>query len=467
MFIFVIADKMAEYIDDLNYSDLSKEVIHQAKRIILDTMGCMIGGYESEIGHRFIGVIRNFGGRGETTLIGDIEKRPWICSALGNSYLADLLDFEQTLTGHESATIVPAALSSAEKNKASGKQLITSVVAGYEIQSRIGLAIAPSKSRFKEIASPSIEINHAFGAVVAAGKLFDLSKEQMSTAITTAGILSPIPTTYKFLERPASWLKGKYWWCTFAGCFAILLTKGELHGPADLFGGEHGYWICAGSDRCDFDAFTKDLGNQYLILNDSFKPYPSCRWTHCALDVVSSIIGEKNLYDKDISAIRIKTSSVIKDFNLDDTEPLSMIDAQFSLPYCIAMIILRKKPGLDWYSEENLKSSEVLGLCKKVTIEVDEELNRSYFELKTERANPAYVEITTVNGEKYSRLVKNPRGSPENPMSDKELEKKFINLVSQRMGNRSRKLIGYIWNLEQIDDISVIMDIIRESYKLT
>jgi len=300
---------------------------------------------------------------------------------------------------------------------------------------------------------------------VSAGKLFDLSREQLSRAISIAGDLSPIPTTYKFLERPASWLKGKYWWCTFAGCFAILLSKEGLHGPVDLLGGEHGYWICAGSDHCDFDAFTKDLETQYNILNDSFKPYPSCRWTHPALDAINSIISDGKLYPKDISTIHIKTSSVIKDFNLDDTEPTSMIDAQFSIPYCTAMIILRKKPGLDWHSKENLRSIEVRDLCKKVKIEVDEKINKFYFESETERANPAVVEITTVDGRKFSKFVKYPRGDPKVPMSDEELEDKFINLVSQRLGyNKSRKLIESIWELERIDDISVIMDIIRESY---
>jgi len=92
---------MTGYINNLKYNNLPKEIVHQAKRIILDSMGCMIGGYESDIGHRFIGVIRSLNGRKETTLIGDIEKHPWIYSALGNSYLADLLDFEQTLTGHD------------------------------------------------------------------------------------------------------------------------------------------------------------------------------------------------------------------------------------------------------------------------------------------------------------------------------------------------------------------------------
>lgn len=456
-----ITDAFGTFIEELTFSDIPDEVVTQAKRIFLDTLGCMIGAYETEYGKKFIDTVGKMPQSPEAVLIGKKAHYPWVLSAMGNSYLADLLDFEQTLTGHESATIVPAALSAGEINTASGKKIITAIVAAYEIQTRIGLAIAPSRSRFKEIASPSIEINHTFGAAACAGKLFEFNAEQLSKALSIAGDLSPIPTVYKFLERPASLLKGKYWWSTYAGCFSVMLTKAGLYGPTDLLGGNHGYWICAGSDQCDFDAFTKELSVSYNILKDSFKPYPSCRWTHCALDAVSSICQSNNLQPEDISSITVKTSLVIKDFDLDDAFPSSMVDAEFSLPYGIAMVVLGTPPA-SWYNPNLLTHPDVVDICKKVHIITDEKMNIHYFDSDTERANPALAEITTVAGTTHTALVTCPRGDPQNPLSDAELEKKFTQLAHNALGKKTAECIGIIKDLEKLKDISVLTELLLD-----
>jgi 2-methylcitrate dehydratase PrpD len=466
MVLDLITEKWGEYITTLTFSDLPDEVVLQSKRILLDTLGCMIGAYETALGKAFVESVKGVQGTRPATMIGESDPYLWMVAAMANSYLADLLDFEQTLTGHESAVIIPAALAAGESSHTSGKDVLTAIVAAYEIQTRVGLAIAPSASRFKEVGSPSVEICNTFGAGAAAGKLLGFSSEQMNMVLNAAGTLSPLLTMYKFLERPASLLKGKYWWCTFSGCFAAHLVKNGLHGPHDILSGDHGYWICCGSDQCDFDAFTRGLGTRYLILEDSFKPYPSCRWTHTALDAVQKLVGEHGLTEKNISEIRVKTSSVIKDFDLDDTHPASIVDAEFSLPYGIAMIIKGELPGLNWYSDSHVRLEHgVRELCEKVAIETDPELDNRYFEEETERANPAIVEIETTGGEVFSHRVSYPKGDPNNPMADDELEKKFTALCEKRFSEKSlRNLIDLIWNVETMNSISQLMDEVRAVY---
>ena len=462
----LITEELGEYIATLKYSDLPDEVVLQAKRILLDTLGCIIGAYETPLGRTFIDSVRGIQGEKKATMVGDTDKHLWIFAAMANSYLADLLDYEQTLTGHESSVVIPAALAAGESCNKTGKDVITAIVSGYEVQSRVGLAIVPSRSRFKEVASPSVEICSSFGAGTAAGKLHGFSPGLMNKTLNAAGTLSPLLTMYKFLDRPASLLKGKYWWCAYAGCFAVHLVQNGLHGPRDILGGEHGYWICCGSDQCDFDAFTRELGTQYMIMEDSFKPYPSCRWTHPALDAIQILILEHELNEKNIREIRVKSSSVIKDFRLDDPTPASIVDAEFSLPYATAMIVKGVLPGLDWYTEDNLSlKNGVRELCEKVKIETDPDLDKKYFEEKTERANPAHVEIETVNGKVFSHAVTCPRGDPTNPMNDTELEKKFAGLCGRRFSEqKTQDLIDCVWNVEQADHISHLMDRVREAY---
>ncbi|MGD2072251.1 MAG: MmgE/PrpD family protein [Candidatus Thorarchaeota archaeon] len=462
----LITEKWGEYITGLTFADLPDDVVHQSKRILLDTLGCIIGAYETALGKTFVESVKGVQGTRPATMIGESDRYLWIVAAMANSYLADLLDFEQTLTGHESSVIVPAALAAGESSEKSGKDILTAIVAAYEIQTRVGLAITPTMSRFKEVGSPSVEICNTFGAGAAAGMLLGFSSEQMDKVLNAAGTLSPLLTMFKFLERPTSLLKGKYWWCTFSGCFAAHLVKNGLHGPRDILGGEHGYWICCGSDQCDFDAYTRELGTRYIILEDSFKPYPSCRWTHPALDAVRFLMAEHELTEKDISEIRVRTSSVIKDFDLDDYHPVSIVDAEFSLPYGIAMIIKGEHPGLEWYSDSNMNlKNGVRELCEKVTIETDPELDERYFQTKTERANPAIVEIETIEGATYSHSVKYPKGDPKNPMSDRELEEKFMGLGEKRFSEKAlRDLIDLVWNVETLDSITRLMDEVRGAY---
>ncbi|MBU7033530.1 MAG: MmgE/PrpD family protein [Theionarchaea archaeon] len=464
-----ITEELGEYITYLKYSDLPDEVVLQAKRILLDTLGCIIGAYETRLGHTFIESIKGIHGEKKATMVGDPEKHLWIFAAMANSYLADLLDFEQTLTGHESSVVIPAALAAGEACGKNGEDVITAIVAGYEVQTRVGLAISPSRSRFKEVSSPSVEICSSFGAGSAAGKLFGFSSGLMNRTLNAAGTLSPILTMYKFLERPASLLKGKYWWCAYAGCFAVHLVQNGLHGPRDILGGDHGYWICCGSDQCDFGAFTRELGTSFMIMGDSFKPYPSCRWTHPALDAVQILVLQHDLNEKTIRQIRVKSSSVIKDFRLDDPIPESIVDAEFSLPYAIAMIVKRVSPGLDWYPGGNVSlKNGVRELCEKVKIETDPDLDMRYFEEKTERANPAYVEIETVDGTVFSHAVTCPRGDPTNPLSDSELEEKFTGLCRKRFSEQKiQDLIDSIWNVENTDNISRLMDKVRSAYNST
>jgi 2-methylcitrate dehydratase PrpD len=233
------------------------------------------------------------------------------------NYASAGLDFSDN---HPGSTLIPAALAVGEHLVASGPSLIEAMVAAYEISIRIGTAIQPSRERMKEVWF--VRTWQTFGAVAAAGKLLSLDSVEMANAFGIAGVTSPLPCGNSWGLRPQHWV----------------LQGGSFKGNRSVLDGEHGFWRIAGSDRCDFDVMTRDLGKDYLLPMMSFKPYPSCRWTHSTLDAVKEIVEERKLVGGQIEQVVVK-SFPQHTTHLIDYEPATLVDAEFSTPYTVAMIL--------------------------------------------------------------------------------------------------------------------------------
>jgi 2-methylcitrate dehydratase PrpD len=368
-----------------------------------------------------------------------------------NAILMDALDYEETALAHPSATIIPAAFAMGEVASASGRNLILSVVLGFEVSQRIGLAILPSPEVGKSIAV--FFAFHSFGACVAGGKMMRLSPAQMLNAFGYTGATTPVPTWISKWERPLHWVKNDYGEQTRAGILGVLLSKRGFIGPQKVLDGDLSFWRMVGSDRCDYQKMTKDLGVSYEILGDTFKPYPACRWIHAALDALQAIVNEYKPNPEDVQRILVKTfkDAVV----LLDTQPKGMVDGEFSLPYCLAMILLKKKPGPAWYSSGNLRSKEVAACMAKVQADVNPEAEELY---ARERKMSATIHVRLRDGREFSQRV-------VNPMSEKELLDKFTALAGTVIKNKAviPKITGMILKLEGLKDIRDLMSLLYRS----
>jgi 2-methylcitrate dehydratase PrpD len=323
-------------------------------------------------------------------------------------------------------------------------------VLGYEVSLRIGVAIQPSILRSEQVWG--LGTWQTFGALVAAAKLLKLNQYEILNAFGIAGSNAPVPSVRKTVLNPkgVSMIKNNYGVASWVGVLSALLAKRGFRGPLDILDGPTGFWRMFCSDRCDFNRMTEGLGSKYEILDVSFKPYPACRYIHPIIDAALEALREGDVRPAQISRIIVKTFKLVVSPPYNSCDPQDMYNAQFSVPYCLAVALAGLEPGPSWFDKEILQSSTISRLSKSIEFQVDEEAEKCF-------PNRLIAEVELVaNGKKYSSRVKCPKGDPENPMSVKELHQKFLRLASYAGVRKARKVIRMVNELEEVKDVSII-----------
>jgi 2-methylcitrate dehydratase PrpD len=446
---------LCQYVAQARYEDIPKEVIESTKPYIMDSIGNSIGGSRLEPGKINLDLFESMGGTAEATVMATGKKISLLHAVYLNSFLANVLDFDDTYANlaHPGATIIPPAFGVAEKIKASGQQLLTAIVAGYETSLRIGLAIVATPERYKQVWGLSTW--QIFGATAASGKLLNLDEEQMRNAFGLGGVNAPVPYARKLglelEERPFAWSKNNYGWASMGGVLGSLLAQKGFLGNRHILDGERGFWVMAGSDRCDFEKLVEGLGEKYLLPNTSFKPYASCRWTHSTVDACLAILEKHGVGPDDVRSVTVKGMYEVA-HSLAEKKPKNIIDAQFSIPYLIGLCITGNSPAKG-LSEAHLEDSTVQSLAEKVTVEIDPEADRLYFEKAGVMASTVIIE--TKGDERFEESVLYPKGSPEAPVTSEELREKFLALTTPVVGaSKAEKILERVMDLERVEDIS-------------
>ncbi|MFQ5854076.1 MAG: MmgE/PrpD family protein [Anaerolineae bacterium] len=453
-------DKLASYAVGLHFQDLPPRIVRQAMQSILDSVGCMVGGSRmtpSQV------VLKTLGGLttaiGECTVVGTPWRAPLPWAVYANAYFSNALDFDDTheLIGHPGATIVPPAISLAEDLNASGRDLLTAVVAGYEISVRIGMATKPSPEQGALVIGFSTW--QIFGAATVAAKLLGLNTNQFAHALAIAATNASVPFVRKSgrKERPYAWVKNNYGWASMGGLVAAQLAAQGFRGNLTILDGDNGFWRMAGSDQCDWAAFTDGLGSRYVIEEVAFKPYPACRHTHSTIDAITELMTQERLTPSTVREITVESDSqLIQDFMVD--VPDDIIDAQFSVPYVAAMAVLGKTPGYDWLNTANLTDDEVLSVASRVR-----GVSGTEFRSSDGVGRRVRVALTTAGGQQHVVSVDVPSGDPEAPLSDDALATKFEVLTSPILGHEKsqalRAQINALENAHNSDWIPTLLSV--------
>jgi 2-methylcitrate dehydratase PrpD len=454
--------KIVDYIIRSNKENIPKEVIDHVKIFILDNIGCGIGGYVTEPGKQIVTLAKKFKGGGESSLIGDGTKvsTPFACWA--NSSLTNILDMDDVFAGtaHQSNCLVPTAFCIGEAQRSSGMDVLHAIALGFEVGSRIGLYAWPSPAKTRTYFPSTWQV---FDAVTVAGKLLGLTKTELYHAFGLAGTVPPIPIDMKkFVERPMGFAKNVFGWTTFTGVFWTLLAQIGAEGTPDIFDGDAGFWTIMGSDQHRFETLVEGLGEKYNILDTKFKPYPLCTWGHTSLDAVKKILEEENIEAKDIKSVKIRTLKRAVEF-LSTRKVVTIYDAQFSLPHAVSMLAIRKKPGPEWLTEQNMfHNPEAKALADKVLMEIDPSAEEIFFK-ENGLAIPSCVEIQTLHGKVFKVEIKYSKGTPNNPFTVKELKNKFRMLsASLFTEKRIEAIIDMVDSIESLKDISMLTRLLKK-----
>lgn len=449
-----ISRELASFVADLRYEDLPSEVTDRAKRLILDITGIIIRARnDAESTPSLMVAVEKLGlTQGKCSVMGDGQGYAPTAAALINGTLAHSLDFDDTHAEgsiHSSAPIVPAALAAAEMNAASGKELIAAVVAGYEVQIRLSLALNPT-AHYDQGFHPTATCG-VFGAAAAAAKLMGLDADGIQNAFGAA--LSQSAGSMEFLVD-GSWTKRSHvGQAAQNGLICAALAAEGFKGPREAFEGRYGLFH-SHSPKSDPEKAVAGLGTAWETMRLAVKPYPSCRYSHAAIDGILSLMKKHGFSSDDVEEVEIglpETGWKIIGGPEDKTNPQNVVDGQFSMPFCAAIAL--REGGFVWDDyAKHLKDDATRALTKKVKAVVDERANAEF------PANMSGVtRIKTSKGE-FETFVVVPRGEPGNFLADEEFRDKFDGLCGPYLGKeQAARLADQLLALEQANSVAAVM----------
>ena len=438
----------ARFICGAEFKHLPAAAVQMAKRCLLDFVGVALGSRSLPAVESGFGLLLALGTSEDATIIGCRRKAPVTGAVWANSMLGSAMDFEDGYypsVGHPASVIFPVALALAEREGSSTREFLTASIIGYEICARAGMLMTKTY-REKPRGSGGSSV---YGAAAAAARLLGLDGRQTQTAL---GIAGAYMTTVPVLKSHAheAMVKGGIPWGAVVGTVAAFLANSGFTGPPATLQDPY---------ESEFDHHARQviasLGKEYEIRNVYFKRYPSCRWTHAALDAAANIMREHKLDAGRIASIRVETFKEAT--ALDTRRPTSLEGVQFSIPYTVALLLAEGEFGVAQMSLACLRNPAVQALVDKVQLQVDPALDELF-----PARRPARVTVTDDRGVALASEVIEVHGEPGSDFAVQGVDDKFRRLAADRLGVApAEEIHQMILTLENLSSLRPLMALLQ------
>lgn len=452
-----LSAKMSQFALDLKYQDIPQESIWEAKRFLLDSVGCALAAVHNEDMEAMYRFTEKLGGIPEATVIGREFKTNASNAALMNCLLTRALDYNDIYWEEDPShpsDIIGAALAAAEVNGKSGKDALLAIIIAYELTLRWCHAAHPGVREIGWHHASLIQFVSPF----VAGKMYDLDLEQMiaaagisgSSHFTLGGVVAGHLTNMKNTAAPLA---------SQAGVIAAMMAKEGYEGPVEVFEGKEGLFEVINNVEWRPEWLLKDLGVDFMITQCSYKAFPTEALTHQPISAAMQVCREANLKAEDITEILVETTVRGADILSDPSKykPTTKETADHSLPYVIAAAVADGNVLPDSFSDEKLKDPRIWDLLGKIKVVADPEIDALFPGVKRAR-----VTITDKNGKSHTAQVDHAKGSPQNPMSDEEIISKFqANSASVLNQEGQDKVIDLTWRFDELEDLTAYMELLR------
>ena len=451
-----ISREMAEFTNGLLYDDIPQEAIYEAKRFMLDSIGCALAATQNDDMQAMYRFTEKLGGTAEATVIGTGAKTNAPNAALMNGLLIRALDYNDIYwvqdPSHPS-DILGAVLASAEANERSGVETLIAAVIAYELEMRWCHAATPG---IREVGWHHASLTQ-FVSPLVAGRMYGLGIDQLVAAMgisgsshfTLGGVVAGHLTNMKNTADPLA---------AQAGVYAAMMAQEGYEGPVHVVEGKEGLIEVLNNVTWDTDALLAGLGEDYLITKCSYKAFPTEALTHQPISAALTAIREHDIHHQQIEEILVETTTRGADILSDPSkyEPDTKETADHSLPYVIAAAIVDGNVTPESFDDQKLTDPHIRATLRKIKVVADPEIDALFPEVKRAR-----VTITVQDGQTYSAQTDYAKGSPEDPMSDDELFTKFRANARKTMGEeRINELIEQTMSFEGLPNIEPYMDLL-------
>lgn len=447
-----ITARLATHAAKVRYEDIPPEAIEKAKDCILDQFGVELIGSTLEwnkIAYRYV---NEMGGRTESTIVNYGTKAPALDAAFVNATFGqgcELDDVGFAAGGHLGAATIPVALALCERQQVTGKDFLTAVVMGCDVMYRLLAAVRPSSGKR---GFHSHGIGGPFGAMVTASRLLRLNDNQMLHAFGIAG--SHASGTMEYDQSGGEVKRVHAGIAARGGIEAAMLAQLGLTGPITMIEGKRGF-LRVFADQIEPDEITKDLGTDFKIMRIWFKIYPCVATVQGVIHTLGKMIEEHRFGAQEVDEIRVGISETSLSHGGAIYEPHDVASAQFSLPFSLALRLLKHDNDLSLYMDPKLWTDpNVLALAKKVKTYADPKA------VKDQNYNTT-MEVKLVSGKSYKAFEAYPPGSPLNMVSRDVLRDKFRKLARAVLSEeRIEKLVAAVERLERSSDASELVSLL-------
>ena len=455
-----LTKQIAGYLVRAGFDALDEATLRATKEHILYTLGTVLAGSSAPgIKQALAGAKALSGGSEESTVLVSGEKLPAAGAALVNATMGHSreLDINDDRIAYKSSvTVIPAALALAEKvGNVSGKDFIAAVCLGVDLGIRLGLATNPRPVHARAIALGP------FAAAAACGKILCFDESGMHNALgiafcrsTVAGNSTVAPSLTKRLGVG---------FAAQSGVVAALLASSGYPAAGEVLQGAAGFFQTFYQQEGDYAQLLDQLGRRFEIVLVGPKPFPSCRYTHCAVTGVLDLMRKHAIKARDIEEVCVRigerdmrsVGGWSEDEKRKKHRPEGVVDAQFSIPYTVAATLVQGHLSLEEFTDDKLRSDEILDLAGRVKTILTPEFDHGPMDVK-----PQVVEIAMRDGKVHSEKVIYPKGNPNNPVTSAELINAFRGMASYAVkpiaGAKIDEAIDSALRLEEEKDVAVL-----------
>jgi 2-methylcitrate dehydratase PrpD len=444
----------------LRYDDIPADVIARIKLSLLDSLGCCLFGATLPWTQKVAALAEQEGAKPVATLIGLGRKTSASLAALVNGtsgHAFELDDIHKESIIHAGSIATPVALGLAEsRGKISGRDVLTAMVAGYEIGHRVGNAA--TMSLFFRGFHPQ-GTSGTFVAAATAARMLNLDALQFQHALGMAGSQAGGLMAAQEGAMVKRFHSGR---AAQSGVYAAQLAADGFTGILDALEAPYGGYLSTYSDEPNPSRLTDGLGNEGLgktweTLNVGYKPHASVTSIHSALDGLAAIMQEQKFKAADIAKVETGLSPMTHVHCAWEYKAQGVTAAQMNLYYGMAVIALDGAAFTEQFREARLADPQILDFVSRITAHVDPEIEKMGAPFR----HASRVKITARNGQVFEKLSLHRRGSPENPLSPEEVVHKFRNVVAPCMDNTAAEsIINAVNSFETLADISSVMPLL-------
>jgi len=447
-----VTAQMARWAAGLQYQQLSAEAVYEAKRFLLDSIGCALGGYQQHDVKIALAVLDEIAAPGRATVIGTGKRIDAVSASLANALMIRCMDYNDIYWKQDPShpsDIFPAAIACCERARSEGKELIVGLVLGHEFEMRLCEAAFPGvRERGWHHATLT-----AFVSPIVAGRALHLTWEQIQHAVgisasrhctlgaVTAGKLTMMKNTVDPLA-------------TQSGVFAALLAEKGYSGPEHVIDGKEGLVHVFGKEW-KLNLLTDGLGESWRITQCGMKAFPTEALTHTPISAVLELVKTNNLHPEDVQKIQIRSLARAADILSDPSkyDPRTKETADHSLPYVIAAALVDRQVTPVQFTMEKIMNPKIREQVQKVEVVADPEIEKVFPALQR-----VIVHIKTKDGRCFDKQLDFPKGDPRNPLTDQEIEEKFAALADGVLSKDAQKQVrDAVWNLERVGSVSELM----------